>query len=126
MTTSTWMLVSGELCATSGNEFVLAFPSDQVHALKGEKIRTLSLNQCEAEVIENISQLMPLQSGNGVDVERSVFPPRTHFVFGVLWMEMTTSTWMLVSGELCATSGNEFVLAFPTDQVHALKRESNG
>ncbi|GIY35282.1 hypothetical protein CDAR_1091 [Caerostris darwini] len=64
---------------------------------------------------------MPFQSGNGVDVERSVFPPRTHFVFGVLWMEMTTSTWMLVNGELCATSGNEFVLAFPLDQVHALK-----
>ncbi|GIY35283.1 hypothetical protein CDAR_1101 [Caerostris darwini] len=69
---------------------------------------------------------MLLQSGNGVDVERSVFPPRTHFVFGVLWMEMTTSTWMLVNGELCATSGNEFVLAFPPDQVHALKGESNG
>ncbi|GIY41929.1 hypothetical protein CEXT_96491 [Caerostris extrusa] len=65
------------------------------------------------------------QCGNGVDVERS-FPPRTHFVFRVLWMEMTTSTWMLVSGELCATSGKEFVLAFPPDQVHALKRESNG
>ncbi|GIY35280.1 hypothetical protein CDAR_1081 [Caerostris darwini] len=66
---------------------------------------------------------MLFQSGSWVDVEHSVFPPTTHFVFGVLWMEMTTSTWMLVSGELCAASGNEFVLAFPLDQVRALKRE---
>ncbi|KAF8792612.1 hypothetical protein HNY73_004186 [Argiope bruennichi] len=40
-------------------------------------------------------------------------------------MEMTSSTWFVVSSELCSTKRNEFVLAFPLAQEHALRSESN-
>ncbi|GIY41927.1 hypothetical protein CEXT_96481 [Caerostris extrusa] len=43
--------------------------------IQKKRERTNVLNQCEAEVIGNISQLMLFQSGNRVDVERSVFRP---------------------------------------------------